>query len=86
MRLGAADYLSKPVSIDDLLNAFARLENRDSARPAPELRAPSLARAEWEHMHRVISDCGGNISEAARRLGMHRRSLQRKLQKHPPRE
>jgi phosphoenolpyruvate-protein kinase (PTS system EI component) len=45
---------------------------------------PSLARAEWEHIQRVLSDCGGNISEAARRLGIHRRSLQRKLQKYPP--
>jgi len=46
--------------------------------------APSLARAEWEHINRVLSDCGGNISEAARRLGMHRRSLQRKLARFPP--
>ena len=50
------------------------------------LAAPSLARAEWEHINRVLSDAGGNISEAARRLGIHRRSLQRKLQKYPPRE
>ena len=49
-----------------------------------EYRAPSLARAEWEHINRVLSDAGGNISEAARRLGIHRRSLQRKLQKYPP--
>ena len=48
------------------------------------LETPSLARAEWEHINRVLSDCGGNISEAARRLGIHRRSLQRKLQKYPP--
>lgn len=47
--------------------------------------APSLARAEWEHIQRVLSDCGGNVSEAARRLSLHRRSLQRKLRKHPPR-
>ena len=49
-----------------------------------DYKAPSLARAEWEHINRVLSDCGGNISEAARRLGIHRRSLQRKLQKYPP--
>jgi len=41
-------------------------------------------RAEWEHIQRVLADCGGNISEAARRLGIHRRSLQRKLHKYPP--
>lgn len=47
--------------------------------------APSLARVEWEHIQRVLTDCDGNISEAARRLGLHRRSLQRKLGKVPPR-
>jgi two-component system response regulator RegA len=47
--------------------------------------APSLARAEWEHIQRVLTDAGGNVSEAARRLGLHRKSLQRKLQKYPPR-
>ena len=49
-----------------------------------EIDTPSLARAEWEHIQRVLADCGGNVSEAARRLGIHRRSLQRKLQKYPP--
>ena len=44
----------------------------------------TLARVEWEHINRVLSDCGGNISKAARVLGIHRRSLQRKLQKYPP--
>ncbi len=48
------------------------------------IKAPTLARAEWEHIHRVLADCDGNISEAARRLGIHRRSLQRKLQKFAP--
>jgi two-component system response regulator RegA len=51
-----------------------------------DLHAPSLARAEWEHIQRVLADTGGNISEAARRLGTHRRSLQRKLQKMPPQQ
>jgi two-component system response regulator RegA len=45
-----------------------------------------LARAEWEHIQRVLADTGGNISEAARRLGIHRRSLQLKLHKYPPRK
>jgi two-component system response regulator RegA len=86
IRLGATYYLSKPADADDIVAAFARGE----APPlAPRLGhrlqgAPSLARAEWEHINRVLSDCAGNISEAARRLGIHRRSLQRKLQKYPP--
>ena len=51
-----------------------------------DIDTPSLARAEWEHIQRVLADCDGNISESARRLGIHRRSLQRKLQKYPPRQ
>jgi two-component system response regulator RegA len=85
VRLGAAYYLSKPADADDIVQAFARAEAPPLEPPAgEELKAPSLARAEWEHINRVLSDAGGNISEAARRLGIHRRSLQRKLQKYPP--
>jgi two-component system, response regulator RegA len=87
VRLGATYYLSKPADADDILGAFARGEAPPLDPPAadsPDYRAPSLARAEWEHINRVLSDAGGNISEAARRLGIHRRSLQRKLQKYPP--
>ena len=51
--------------------------------PSPTTTTPSLARVEWEHINRVLADSGGNISEAARRLGLHRRSLQRKLEKYP---
>jgi len=80
-KLGAEGYLPKPVDADELLAAFAR----SGTQPAPDhFETPSLARAEWEHIQRVLADCGGNISEAARRLGIHRRSLQRKLQKYPP--
>jgi two-component system response regulator RegA len=85
VRLGATYYLSKPADADDIVTAFARAEAPPLEPPADhDYRAPSLARAEWEHINRVLSDCGGNISEAARRLGIHRRSLQRKLQKYPP--
>ena len=49
-----------------------------------EATVPSLARVEWEHIQRILTDCGGNISRAARVLGIHRRSLQRKLNKYPP--
>lgn len=84
IRLGATNYLPKPADVQEILAAF----DPDS-RPEPgdtDLAAPSLARAEWEHINRVLADCEGNISEAARRLGLHRRSLQRKLQKRPPRD
>ncbi len=81
--LGAIHYLSKPADADDILGAFARADRAPLA-PTDEFGAPSLARAEWEHINRVLSDAGGNVSEAARRLGMHRRSLQLKLAKLPP--
>jgi len=87
VRLGATYYLSKPADADDIINAFARGDAPPLEPPiadSGEYKAPSLARAEWEHINRVLSDAGGNISEAARRLGIHRRSLQRKLQKYPP--
>ena len=84
VRLGATHYLAKPADADDIVAAFARGESPPLEPAVPGYQAPSLARAEWEHINRVLSDCGGNISEAARRLGIHRRSLQRKLQKYPP--
>ena len=84
VRLGAVNYLAKPADTDDIIAAFAKGEAPPLAASDVEYKAPSLARAEWEHINRVLSDCGNNISEAARRLGIHRRSLQRKLQKYPP--
>jgi two-component system response regulator RegA len=86
VRLGATYYVSKPADADDILAAFARGEAPPMEPPPVDYAAPSLARAEWEHINRVLSDCGGNVSETARRLGIHRRSLQRKLQKYPPGE
>jgi len=85
VRRGALHYLQKPVDADELLAAFARGGPLPAAEVTEEPAAPSLARAEWEHIQRVLADSGGNVSEAARRLGLHRKSLQRKLQKHPPR-
>ena len=83
MKLGAKHYLSKPADADEILNALTR--DMDPADLSPhDFPVPSLARVEWEHMQRVLSDCGGNISEAARRLGLHRRSLQLRLRKSPP--
>jgi len=84
VRLGATYYLAKPADADEILAAFARGQAPPLEPPDVDYKAPSLARAEWEHINRVLSDCGGNISEAARRLGIHRRSLQRKLHKYPP--
>jgi two-component system response regulator RegA len=81
VREGAVGYLPKPADADEILAALA---GKDTTAPARPGETPSLARAEWEHIQRVLTDCGGNISEAARRLGIHRRSLQRKLHKYPP--
>ena len=82
VRSGAAHYLGKPVDIDQILAAFTG-ESPPSALPPSVV--PSLARVEWEHIQRVLSACDGNISRAARLLGLHRRSLQRKLSKDPVR-
>lgn len=80
---GAYDYLTKPCDADQILDAFDK-DSDLKQKEAEHSQVPSLARVEWEHIHRVLADCGGNISEAARRLGIHRRSLQRKLFKMQP--
>jgi two-component system response regulator RegA len=80
VRLGALDFVVKPADADTILAAFGRQIGE-----AVAADTPSLARTEWEHIQRVLQECGGNISEAARRLRLHRRTLQRKLQKYPPR-
>lgn len=81
VRLGAAHYLTKPTDAGRILAAFSR---GLSARPRDlPTGTPSLAQVEWEHLNRVLTDCSGNVSEAARELGMHRRSLQRKLARKP---
>jgi two-component system response regulator RegA len=83
VRLGATHYLTKPADADEILAAFERGKDSPDATSRIEHEAPSLARAEWEHIQRILTDCGGNISQAARSLGVHRRSLQRKLSKRP---
>lgn len=83
MRLGALHYLTKPADLDEILSAFARGEEAETSLDTQELQVPSLARVEWEHIQRVLADCNGNVTQAARLLGMHRRSLQRKLTKYP---
>jgi two-component system response regulator RegA len=84
MKKGADYYLSKPADADQILAAYEKLQAPENVAADALAEVPSLARVEWEHMQRVIADCGGNISQAARALGIHRRSLQRKLSKYPP--
>lgn len=86
MRLGAVGYVQKPADADGVLAAFARDDAPALQPPEADYQPPSLARVEYDHIQRVLSDCGGNISKAARLLGMHRRTLQRKLNTYPPKE
>jgi len=83
VRLGADDYLIKPADADQILKALegAAIFN---TKPPPVLEPPSLHRVEWEHIQRVLTENDNNISRTARLLGLDRRSLQRKLAKHPP--
>lgn len=84
VKLGAVHYLAKPADADEIISGFHRDEG-DAAIPIAD--APmSVNRLEWEHLQRVLNDCDGNISKAARQLKMHRRTLQRKLQKRPVKE
>jgi two-component system response regulator RegA len=85
VRCGADDYLGKPVDVDQIIAAFASPRGAAGGGRAPA-SVPTLGRVEWEHIQRVLADCGGNVSQAAKLLGLHRRSLQRKLAKYPPRE
>jgi two-component system response regulator RegA len=78
VRLGAINYLNKPADAEEIEAAL------QGKRAPPPDDVPSLDRTKWEYLNRVLADCDGNISEAARRLKMHRRTLQRMLQKHPP--
>lgn len=84
VRLGAKHYLTKPADADEILASFDREEGSPYSDTDAPKQAPTLARTEWEHINRVLNDCDGNISKAARVLGLHRRSLQRKLAKYPP--
>ena len=84
VKRGADHYLTKPVSADEIAAACARLRGPMHG-SAPPVFA-SLARMEWEYIHRVLADCDGNLSQTARLLGIHRRSLQRKLSKYPPKQ
>ena len=83
VKLGAIDYLAKPADADDVVNALLALEGRAADPPENPMSAD---RVRWEHIQRVYELCNRNVSETARRLNMHRRTLQRILGKHAPRE
>ncbi|MEQ1900051.1 MAG: ActR/PrrA/RegA family redox response regulator transcription factor [Devosia sp.] len=81
VKLGAVDYLSKPADADDVINALLAT---GEVQPAPPENPMSADRVRWEHIQRVYELCDRNVSETARRLNMHRRTLQRILAKRAP--
>jgi len=81
VKLGAVDYLSKPVDADDVVAALLALDGRKAEPPQNPMSAD---RVRWEHIQRIYELCGRNVSETARRLNMHRRTLQRILAKRAP--
>lgn len=84
IKAGAVDYLSKPISAEGIENAL--LAKGDMPLPPPPENPMPADRVKWEHIWRVYEQCGHNVSETARRLNMHRRTLQRILSKHAPRD
>jgi two-component system, response regulator RegA len=82
VKLGAVDYLAKPVDADDVVSA---LSSREDGKIEPPSNPMSADRVRWEHIQRIYELCGRNVSETARRLNMHRRTLQRILAKRAPR-
>ena len=82
VKLGAVDYLAKPVDADDVVSALLSREDRKIEPPSNPMSAD---RVRWEHIQRIYELCGRNVSETARRLNMHRRTLQRILAKRAPR-
>lgn len=81
--VGATQYLAKPVDADAIIAAFD--DGEGDASLSIDARPLSVDRLEWEHLQKVLADHAGNVSATARALGMHRRTLQRKLGKHAPR-
>lgn len=84
MRAGAWNYVTKPADVDQILASFEETPERGSRGVEISYKPLTLAETEWDHIHRVLADCGENISEAARQLGIPRRTLQRKLKKRAP--
>jgi two-component system response regulator RegA len=84
IKLGATHYLTKPADADEILAALHR-EDGDASVPLSD-NPLTVKRLEWEHLQKVLNECDGNVSAAARKLRMHRRTLQRKLAKRPVKE
>jgi two-component system response regulator RegA len=84
VKLGATQYLPKPANADEIIAALAQSESGDESIDVAE-NPMSVNRLEWEHINKVLADHDGNVSATARALGMHRRTLQRKLAKRPVR-
>lgn len=82
IRLGAFDYLEKPATPEQLFSTLTRTEDQ---KPLPPENPMSADRVRWEHIQRIFETCDRNVSETARRLSMHRRTLQRILAKRAPR-
>jgi two-component system response regulator RegA len=82
VKLGAVDYLAKPADADDVVAALLAIEGKN---PEPPEHPMSADRVRWEHIQRIYELCGRNVSETARQLNMHRRTLQRILAKRAPR-
>lgn len=82
IKLGATNYLCKPADVDEILAAFGGSPTPGEHK-SDEFTPPSVDRLEWEHIQKVLQEHDGNISATARALGMHRRTLQRKLNKRP---
>ena len=81
---GAVDYVTKPADADEILAVFRRHHDGEHEENELTYQPVTLAEAEWEHIQQVLADCNGNISKAARLLGIERRTLQRKLKKMRP--
>lgn len=83
VRMGAVNFLQKPATAEEIEFAFDSVPLAPLSVGEAPVQVPTLARAEWEHINRVLTECDGNIRKAAKLLGLHRRTLQRKLAKFP---
>ncbi|MCB0352106.1 MAG: response regulator [Bdellovibrionales bacterium] len=81
LKNGAHHYLTKPAALEEIVSSFSQPGSVDN--PSSEESYPTLSQVEWEYIQKILHGCGGNVTQAAKKLGLHRRSLQRKLAKHP---
>lgn len=83
MKRGAINYLCKPATVDEILKAFEECDTSSTSESGLSEKPLSVERLEWEYIQKILAEHSGNVSATARALGMHRRTLQRKLQKKP---